>query len=498
MRAVFRKSARGEQMRFVFLALALFVLSWFLLGIHWVHALVLGGGVAGAFVLARVMVQSWISSIVVDEAGIESRRRGDRIRMSWGEVMKIGLATARLAMRGGEAEVRCAIVHDARGRRIAFSDLSLVGGRAVGLSREDPLPILDVGDPEILLAIVARKIGDGRFLPSSVADELDEEGAQEIPGEPRQRKVDVAGLGAVAAKLGSKIAKAVGGVFKAVKPGFAIASGAVYALIFDWKFAIGLMVMLLLHEYGHVHAMKKSGLPVRGIYFIPLLGAAAVTDGTWKTRGQQAYIALNGPLWGLYITLPLFAAGLAFGEAVPVLLAMAAWWSLINLFNLLPINPLDGGRLLNAVSHSLHSWLGMAVSAAAIVAGIVLAYVFEVHLFVIVGLFGLMEFIGEVQASRALGRLRMARFEGGVPAEALLRLRMLVRPVFRSEDEVRLQGLELGRLRRTLDLARIAPMPRSRTVLWGILYIVLAAAFMAVIALSADNPAAGLALEILR
>jgi Zn-dependent protease len=496
LKAVFRKSARGEQMRFVFLALALFALSWFLLSIEWVHALILGGGVAGAFVLGRVAVRSWISSIVVDDRGIESRRRGESLRMAWDDVMKVELATARLAMRGGVAEVRCAVIADSRGRRIGFSDLSLVGGRYVGLSRDDPLPIHDVGEPEILLSIVARRTRDERFLPA--ADALADGQQEGIPGERPQRKVDVAGLGAVATKVGGKIAKAVTGVFKTVKPGFAIVSGAVYALIFDWKFAIGLMVMLLFHEYGHVHAMRKSGLPVRGIYFIPLLGAAAVSDGTWKTRSQQAYIALNGPLWGLYLTAPLFAAALIFGESAPVLPAMAAWWSLINLFNLLPINPLDGGRVLNAVSHSLGSWIGMSVSGAAFAAGIVLAFVLEVHLFVIVGLFGLIEFVAEVQASRAMARLRMAELDASVPAEALLRLRMLVRPVFRSEDEIRLQSHELARLRRTLDLARIVPMSRGRTVLWGLFYIALVAAFAAVIALSADNPAAGLALEILR
>jgi Zn-dependent protease len=314
---------------------------------------------------------------------------------------------------------------------------------------------------------------------------------------PRSR-IDAAGLGALVIKLGGKLAKAIGSIFKTVKPGFAIASGAVYALIFDWKFALGLMAILLFHEYGHVHAMRKSGLPVRGIYFIPLLGAAAVAESTWRTRGEQAYIALNGPLWGLYLTLPLFAAGLLFGEAHPILPAMAAWWALVNLFNLLPINPLDGGRLLNAVTHSLHSRLGIFVSALALVAAIVCAFVFEIGLFVVVGLFGLMEFVAEVQASSAMSRLRMADLGPDVPAEALLRLRLLVRPVFRAEDEDRLRGMELGRLGRMLSLGRITPMAGSRTVLWGLLYLVLAGAFVAIIAITSGNPAAGLALEVLR
>ncbi len=497
MRAVFRRSARAEQTRFVILGLALFALCWFLLDVHWAVALFMAGGVAGAFVLGRIALAAWRSSIVVDGRGLESRRRGVRLGMAWSEISRIELASAPLTLRSGVADVRCAVVTDVRGRSIAFSDLSLVGGRRVGIGREHPVPVHDVGEPEILLAIVAGRVGDRRFLPAVSEAAQDGQVVKPRPAGPRTR-IDAAGLGALVLKLGGKLAKALGSVLKTVKPGFAIASGAVYALIFDWKFALGLMVILLFHEYGHVHAMRRSGLPVRGIYFIPLLGAAAVAESTWRTRGEQAYIALNGPLWGLYLTLPLFVAGLLFGEAHPVLPAMAAWWALVNLFNLLPINPLDGGRLLNAVTHSLHSRLGVAVSALALVAAIVCAFVFEIGLFVVVGLFGLLEFVAEVQAASAMSRLRMADLGPDVPAESLLRIRLLVRPVFRAEDETRLQGIERGRLSRTLALARITPMARSRTVLWGLLYLALAGGFVAIIALASANPAAGLALDILR
>jgi Zn-dependent protease len=448
-------------------------------------------------VLGRIALAAWRSSVVADEHGLESRRQGTRLRMAWSEISRIELASAPLELRSGLAEVRCAVVTDVRGRSIAFSDLSLVGGRRVGVGRRHPVFVHDVGEPEVLLAIAAGRVGDKRFLPAGAEDAQDVEAVEPHVRTPRPR-IDAAGLGALVIKLGGKLAKAIGSIFKTVKPGFAIASGAVYALIFDWKFALGLMAILLFHEYGHVHAMRKSGLPVRGIYFIPLLGAAAVAESTWRTRGEQAYIALNGPLWGLYLTLPLFAAGLLFGEAHPILPAMAAWWALVNLFNLLPINPLDGGRLLNAVTHSLHSRLGIFVSALALVAAIVCAFVFEIGLFVVVGLFGLMEFVAEVQASSAMSRLRMADLGPDVPAEALLRLRLLVRPVFRAEDEDRLRGMELGRLGRMLSLGRITPMAGSRTVLWGLLYLVLAGAFVAIIAITSSNPAAGLALEVLR
>ena len=141
---------------------------------------------------------------------------------------------------------------------------------------------------------------------------------------------------------------------------------------------------------------------------------------------------------------------------------------------------------------------GIAVSALALVAAVVCAIVFEIGLFVVVGLFGLLEFVAEVQASSAMSRLRMADLGPDVPAESLLKLRRLVRPVFRAEDENRLQRVELGRLARMLSLARITPMPRLRTVLWGLVYLALAGGFIAIIVITSSNPAAGLALEVLR
>jgi len=481
-------------MRFITLGLVVFALAWLVLDLHWAHAVVLAGCLAGAWVLARFLLSSWRSRIVVTDTGIEGWWRGTRTRMAWGDVIKIDLGVASLA---GGGSVRCAVILGGSGARIAFSDLSLAGKRRIVFDAGGPVPVHDVADPEILLVLAATRTGDPRFIPP---DYTETEGPEEAAGgsAPRGRRVDVAGLGALVGKIGGKIAKAAGGILKTVKPGLALASGAVYTILFDWKFALGLMVMLLFHEYGHVHAMRRSGLPVRGIYFIPLLGAAAVTDGTWRTRSQQAYIALNGPLWGFYLTLPVFVASLVVGSSWPLLGAFAGWWSMVNLFNLLPINPLDGGRLLNAVSHSLHTKLGIALSAMAFVAGLGLAFALKIHLLVVVGVFGLLEFVSEIQASRTMARLALAGIGPRVPAEALVRLRTLVRPVFSPEDEVRLSRIEAGRIGRVLAMARVTPMTRARTALWGLAYAGLVAAFIAIMLIVSRNPAAGLAFDLLR
>jgi Zn-dependent protease len=181
-----------------------------------------------------------------------------------------------------------------------------------------------------------------------------------------------------------------------------------------------------------------------------------------------------------------------------VLPALAAWWSLINLFNLLPVSPLDGGRLLTALSHSIHSRLGIVLSGAMFAAALALAYVLEIGLLVVVGLFGLMELVAELRAGRAMSRLRAAAIDPAVAPESLLALRLLVRPAFRDEDEERLRSLELGRIARMLAPARVEPMGRGPTVLWGLLYVSLVAAFVVVILLASSSPAGGLALDVLR
>ncbi len=503
MKVVFGYSTRAEQVRFMMLGGALFLITWLLLDLSWMVALFVGGGTAAVYVVLNASYRSWRSSIAVDDDGIEARLGRRRVRIPFDQVTLVDVTASGLPTRDGVAIVRHAIVADALGRRIAFSDLSLLGSaRALALA-ESGQPIVSVGEPEILLALVARRTGNEGLLPAALrsggpAIVADVDPRAVHASDTSERRVDVAGLGALVVKLGGKLAKAAGGLVSTIKPGFAIASGAVLAVLVDWRFVIAIMAMLMFHEMGHVWAMRRSGLDVRGIYFIPLLGAAAVTDGVWRTRAQQAYIALNGPLWGLYMTVPAFGLAMWLGHEHPVLFGIASFFSLINLFNLLPINPLDGGRLLNAVGHSLHSWIGAGVSMAAFVASFVLAFSLDMGLLVVVGIFGLLEFIAELESWSAMRKLRAAGVGANVPAEAFLALRLATRPVFGPRDEKKLEGMELKRLNRLLSLARIEPMRLEETVAWGLFYLLLATAFVVIIVLLGSTPSGALALDILR
>src|SRR2546427_777808 len=106
---------------------------------------------------------------------------------------------------------------------------------------------------------------------------------------------------AVLAKLGPKLLSLLAKLLKVLKGGkilLAGASFATYAVLFSWKFALVLIGSLVVHEYGHLWAMKRYKLKTKGIYLIPLLGAAAVSEEAFPTRKAEVVIAMMGPIWG--------------------------------------------------------------------------------------------------------------------------------------------------------------------------------------------------------
>jgi len=135
-------------------------------------------------------------------------------------------------------------------------------------------------------------------------------------------------------------------VFKSVKLLLAGATLATYSYLFTWEFALAVMWAIGVHELGHVWAMRRTGMPTPGFYFIPLLGGAAIGQRS-KSEWQDVYITAMGPTWGLLSALP--PALLYFATHTPFWAAVCGFIGLVNLFNLLPIYPLDGGRLTNSL-----------------------------------------------------------------------------------------------------------------------------------------------------
>src|SRR5438128_3145108 len=150
----------------------------------------------------------------------------------------------------------------------------------------------------------------------------------------------IAAIGAFLAKFGVVLLK-----FKFLFSMFV--SAAVYVWIGGWWFGIGLVVLLFVHEMGHVLEAKRQGLPVSAPLFIPFMGALITLKQMPHNAWREAKLAIAGPLLGSAGALALYIAGVAY-DSNP-LKAIAFLGFFINLFNLLPVVPLDGRRITAAL-----------------------------------------------------------------------------------------------------------------------------------------------------
>lgn len=165
--------------------------------------------------------------------------------------------------------------------------------------------------------------------------------------------------------IGGKLLKSA----KAVKAGLAAASVLAYSWLFTWEFAVVLILSLVIHEYGHVWAMRAVGIPTKGFYLIPFVGGAAVPERAFASRLEEHFVAIAGPAFGLTQAILLYGLFIVTGH--PFFGAVAAWVAVLNLFNMIPISPLDGGRMIKSATMSVGSGLGMAVLLTGILAAVV-------------------------------------------------------------------------------------------------------------------------------
>ena len=120
-----------------------------------------------------------------------------------------------------------------------------------------------------------------------------------------------------------------------------------YALIWGWKFAVGFVLLLLVHEMGHVLELRRQGVPASAPLFIPFLGAVVGMKQMPKDAWNEAKVALAGPILGSLGAAAVWIAGEALDSDLLIALAFVGFF--LNLFNLLPIVPLDGGRAMAAI-----------------------------------------------------------------------------------------------------------------------------------------------------
>lgn len=135
------------------------------------------------------------------------------------------------------------------------------------------------------------------------------------------------------------------------KLGLLIATFTLYSVVLSWKFALLIMLAVGLHESGHLWAMSRMGMRHRGFYFIPFMGGVAVGTSSYKSLNDKVIVAIMGPIWGMLLALATWVLYLITNS--PILGVAAYWQAMLNLFNLLPANPLDGGQIFHAVTSSI-------------------------------------------------------------------------------------------------------------------------------------------------
>lgn len=131
-----------------------------------------------------------------------------------------------------------------------------------------------------------------------------------------------------------------------------------YGLVFGWWYAVGFVLLIFFHEMGHYVAAKQRGLDVGAPTFIPFVGAWIQLKDQPHDVETEAYVGIAGPVAGTVTAMACYYA--ADSLESPLLLALAYAGLMINLFNLIPLSPLDGGRITAIISPKVW-WLGVPV-----------------------------------------------------------------------------------------------------------------------------------------
>lgn len=171
--------------------------------------------------------------------------------------------------------------------------------------------------------------------------------------------------------------------FSFSKPLITVISMAISAVLYGiWLgpwFGIGLVLLIFVHEMGHIVALRLKGFETSGPVFIPFLGAAIFAP-KFEDRDTEAFVGYGGPFLGTIAALACLAAWpYAEGKNAEILLILSYVGVFINLFNMIPISPLDGGRITQAVG-SWFKYVGVIVLFAYTLAvrqpGLILIWLF--------------------------------------------------------------------------------------------------------------------------
>jgi Zn-dependent protease len=170
-----------------------------------------------------------------------------------------------------------------------------------------------------------------------------------------------------------------------------------YGAVYGWMFAVAIIYLIFVHEMGHVWAAKRIGIKTSPAIFIPFVGAVVGMKELPKNAEDEAFVGYMGPLFGLFSILP--AIVLYFITQETFFGLVIALGAMINLFNLMPVSPLDGGRIISVVSTKL--WIvGLMMLG-------VYTYMSGSFLLIFILILGVITWWNRVTEERRLGKLQM-------------------------------------------------------------------------------------------
>jgi Zn-dependent protease len=219
-----------------------------------------------------------------------------------------------------------------------------------------------------------------------------------------------------------------------VTAGSMAVSIAAYTTIWGFWFAVGIVVLLLVHELGHVIELRRQGIPASAPMFIPFLGAVVASRSLGKNALIEARVGLAGPILGTIGSAACLLVWAVTGH--DYWRALGYFGLFLNLFNLLPVVPLDGGRAMAAMSPWMWflGFFGIAV----------LAFVFPNPIIILIALFAAYETYRRWEHRR----------KGGAETEAFYRVpprdRLVVGAVYLGLVAVLVIGMHAAHLPRTL------------------------------------------------
>lgn len=158
---------------------------------------------------------------------------------------------------------------------------------------------------------------------------------------------------------------------------------ASFFALFGLSAAAMLIVLILIHEVGHVIAMRWAGIPVKGIYFVPFFGGVAVSAKSYASEAERGLVALMGPGFSL-ATTALFLMLAMQSPNDTFMRELALMSALLNGFNLLPVMPLDGGHVMQSLLSRFSAGTARIFNIVALIAGGALALAIKSYVLLLV------------------------------------------------------------------------------------------------------------------